>query len=182
MALLVTAAASAFQPPPPGVAPPAVEARVQGLLKVMSNAEKARQLDMYSGRDFLSNGRCDATQPSNTPAPAPASRARSHPRFRAVARRTWPPHTHACHDRWPPTRFNATKAATVLGGGLGVGRIHDLYAQDPAVANCVDTNCPRGLCTVPKAPCVSYIPEAQGTLPPPRPQALYAHQPRACRT
>ena len=72
MALLVTAAASAFQAPPPTVAPPAVEARVQGLLKVMTNAEKARQLDMYSGRDFLSNGRCDATQPSNTPAPAPA--------------------------------------------------------------------------------------------------------------
>ena len=23
----------------------------------------------------------------------------------------------------------------MLGGGLGVGRIHDLYAQDPAVAN-----------------------------------------------
>ena len=128
--LLLSVGTSAFQPPPP-----AVEARVQGLLKAMSNAEKARQLDMYSGRDFLSNG-----------------------------------------------RFNATKASAVLGGGLGVGRIHDLYAQDPAVANCVDTNGPRGLCTVPKAPCVSYIPEAQGTLPPPRPQALYAHQPRACRT
>jgi hypothetical protein len=25
----------------------------------------------------------------------------------------------------------------VLGGGLGVGRIHDLYAQDPAVANAI---------------------------------------------
>ena len=81
MALLVTAAASAFQAPPPTVAPPAVEARVQGLLKVMTNAEKARQLDMYSGRDFLSNGRCDATHPRTlpplcppaAPAPAPAS-------------------------------------------------------------------------------------------------------------
>ena len=81
--LLLSVGTSAFQPPPP-----AVEARVQGLLKAMSNAEKARQLDMYSGRDFLSNG-----------------------------------------------RFNATKASAVLGGGLGVGRIHDLYAQDPAVAN-----------------------------------------------
>ena len=54
---------------------------MQGLLKVMTNAEKARQLDMYSGRDFLSNGRCDATHPRTlpplrpppAPAPAPAS-------------------------------------------------------------------------------------------------------------
>ena len=104
MALLVTAAASAFQAPPPAVAPPAVEARVQGLLKVMSNAEKARQLDMYSGRDFLSNGRCDATQPSNTPAPAPAP---ALPRPSPLPSRPFPlpppsrctPHLNSTHTR-----------------------------------------------------------------------------------
>ena len=82
--MLITAAVAAFQPP----GPPDVEARVQSLVQAMTNEEKARQLDMYSGRDFLSNG-----------------------------------------------RFNKTKAGLVLGSGLGVGRIHDLYAQDPALAN-----------------------------------------------
>ena len=82
--MLITAAVAAFQPP----GPPDVEARVQSLVQAMTNEEKARQLDMYSGRDFLSNG-----------------------------------------------RFNKTKADLVLGSGLGVGRIHDLYAQDPALAN-----------------------------------------------
>lgn len=82
MALCI-AAVTAFRPPLT-----AMEGRVQDLIEVMTNEEKARQLDMYSGRDFLTNG-----------------------------------------------RFNSTKASAVLGGGLGVGRIHDLYAQDPAVAN-----------------------------------------------
>jgi hypothetical protein len=50
---------------------------VQGLLKAMSNAEKARQLDMYSGRDFLSNGRC------NPPLEHSPSCARSRFRLRA---------------------------------------------------------------------------------------------------
>ena len=77
MALLLIAGASAFQPASPAVPPAAVEARVQGLLKAMSNAEKARQLDMYSGRDFLSNGRC------NPPLEHSPSCARSRFRLRA---------------------------------------------------------------------------------------------------
>jgi len=82
--MLTAAAVAAFQPS----GPLDLEARVQSLVHAMTNEEKARQLDMYSGRDFLSNG-----------------------------------------------RFNKSKADLVLGSGLGVGRIHDLYAQDPALAN-----------------------------------------------
>ena len=82
--MLTAAAVAAFQPSGPSD----VEARVQSLVQAMTNEEKARQLDMYSGRDFLSNG-----------------------------------------------RFNKSKADLVLGSGLGVGRIHDLYAQDPELAN-----------------------------------------------
>ena len=62
-----------------------LEARVTALVASMSNAEKARQLDMYSGKDFLTDG-----------------------------------------------KFNATKADLLLSGGLGIGRIHDLYAQVPS--------------------------------------------------
>lgn len=57
------------------------------LVSAMTTAEKARQLDMYNGRDFLSNG-----------------------------------------------QYDEAKSRQVL-GGLGIGRIHGLYAQDPAVAN-----------------------------------------------
>lgn len=65
----------------------ALEAYIETLISDMTNEEKARQLDMYSGRDLLKDGKPDEG------------------------------------------RANQTL------GGLGIGRIHDFYAQDPKVAN-----------------------------------------------
>jgi len=65
----------------------ALEAHIRDLIADMTNEEKARQLDMYSGRDLLKDGKPDET-----------------------------------------------KANQSL-GGLGIGRIHDFYAQDPKLAN-----------------------------------------------
>ena len=59
------------------------------LINAMTTAEKARQLDMYNGHDFLSNG-----------------------------------------------QFDEAKSRRIL-GGLGIGRIYGLYAQDPVVANLI---------------------------------------------
>ena len=85
---LLIATAAALRPTDGGARAAAIESRVQHLISQMSNEEKARQLDMYPGHMFLTNG-----------------------------------------------RFNKTKADITLGSGLGIGRIHALYAADPAVAN-----------------------------------------------
>jgi hypothetical protein len=65
----------------------ALEAYIETLISDMTNEEKARQLDMYSGRDLLKDGKPDEA------------------------------------------RVNQSL------GGLGIGRIHDFYAQDPKLAN-----------------------------------------------
>ena len=64
-----------------------LEAHIRRLIADMTNEEKARQLDMYSGRDLLTDGKPDETKTNRSL------------------------------------------------GGLGIGRIHDFYAQDPKLAN-----------------------------------------------
>ena len=86
LALLLLPGQAASSPADP-MTEAIVEQRVGRLVATMSTEEKARQLDMYSGQDFLTDG-----------------------------------------------AFDAAKAQRVL-GGLGIGRVHGVVAQDPALAN-----------------------------------------------